>query len=141
MKTPQTSPDFKKLLKSATEARKHAYAPYSGCKVGAAIRTTDGQIFQGCNVENSSYGATVCAERGAIQTAVAKHGKFKIAEILVLTQASPPWPPCGLCRQVIAEFAAKNLIIHSVNPKGEIRSTSFQDLCPDAFTPDHLIRK
>lgn len=134
----KTSSDFQKLLKSASQARDHAYARYSGYKVGAAIRTKDGQIFAGCNVENSSYGATVCAERVAIQSAIANRGKFELAEVLVFTEASPPWPPCGMCRQVIAEFAVKDLIIHSVNPSGETRTVTFDELFPNAFTPDHI---
>lgn len=136
----KTSSDFQKLLKSASQARDHAYARYSGYKVGAAIRTTDGQIFAGCNVENSSYGATVCAERVAIQSAIAHRGKFELAEVLVFTEASPPWPPCGMCRQVIAEFATDDLLIHSINPSGETKTVTFRELFPDAFTPDHINR-
>ena len=132
------TPDFKKLQEAAARTRKQAYAPYSGHQVGAAIRTSDGRIFSGCNVENSSFGATVCAERGAIQSAVAAGGKFELAEVLVITDATPPWPPCGMCRQVIAEFATPELIIHSVNTSGDVKSVPFAELFPDAFTPGHL---
>ncbi|MCM2278769.1 MAG: cytidine deaminase [Oligoflexia bacterium] len=131
---------LKDLWKAAATARAHSHSPYSGAKVGAAIRTSDGRIFAGCNVENSSYGGTVCAERGAIQTAVAAQGKIRIAEILVLTDASPAWPPCGLCRQVIAEFAGPGALIHACNPQGEYWSTSLAKLLPNAFTPAHLGR-
>lgn len=131
-------PDLTVLIKSATQARKNAYARYSDYQVGAAIRTSDGHIFAGCNVENSSYGATICAERVAIQNAITHRGRFQLTEILVLTDATPPWPPCGMCRQVIAEFASPHLIVHLANPAGEIKTISFEKLFPDAFTSDHL---
>jgi len=128
----------KKLLAAAIKARKNSYSPYSGCKVGAAIRTQDGKIYVGCNVENSSYGGALCAERAAIQGAISAQGKITIAEVLVVTDASPPWPPCGLCRQVIAEFASKDLVIHAANLKGQVHSQPFTKLFPEAFTPAHL---
>ncbi|MEK6580085.1 MAG: cytidine deaminase, partial [Bdellovibrionota bacterium] len=103
----------RELLDTAKAVRKNAYSPYSKVKVGAALRTRDGKIFSGCNVENSSYGATVCAERVAIQKAVSElGGKIEIQELVVVTDATPPWTPCGICRQVIAEFGS-NSTIHS----------------------------
>jgi cytidine deaminase len=132
------------LAQASLSVRAYAYSPYSGHKVGAALRTTDGLIFSGCNVENSSYGATVCAERVAIQTAVAQgalNEKNRIEEIVVSTSASPPWPPCGMCRQVISEFQTPNLLIHAVNPSGEIVTWRFSDLLPEAFLPEHLAEK
>lgn len=137
---------LKKLYEAAKKARENAYSPYSGYKVGAAIldisQSQKGKIFTGCNVENSSYGATVCAERTAIQSAVAAQGSLTIAEIMVVTDATPPWPPCGLCRQVIAEFARdKEILIHAANLKGEIITTSYDSLMPNAFLPSHLSKK
>jgi cytidine deaminase len=126
------------LFETAKKTREHSYSPYSGAKVGAAIRLKNGKIFGGCNVENSSYGATICAERTAIQSAVASEGpKIEIVEIVVVTDANPPWPPCGLCRQVIAEFG-QNSIIHSANLDSIQSTMSFRELYPLAFTPGHL---
>lgn len=125
--------ELRSLFRAAAKARENAYAPYSGYRVGAAIRLKNGKIYAGCNVENSSIGATVCAERGAIQNAVAHEGKIKIAEILVVTDASPPWMPCGLCRQVLSEFVT-DAPIHSVNPRGERVQIRFKDLYPAGFS-------
>jgi cytidine deaminase len=106
--------------------------------VGAAVRTESGKIYNGCNVENSSYGGTVCAERVAIQKAVSEEGALKIVEVLVVTDSTPPWPPCGLCRQVIGEFCEPKTPIHSTNLKGDIVSSTLDDLLPNAFTSDFL---
>jgi cytidine deaminase len=125
------------LFEAAKNARERSYSPYSGCKVGAAIRTRDGRIFEGCNVENSSYGAAICAERSAVAHAVALGGRIEIAEVLVVTDATPPWPPCGICRQVLAEFGA-DAVIHMTNLRGEARTESLRELFPDAFSPAHL---
>ncbi len=128
----------RELLDTAKAVRKNAYSPYSKVKVGAALRTRDGKIFSGCNVENSSYGATVCAERVAIQKAVSElGGKIEIQELVVVTDATPPWTPCGICRQVIAEFGS-NSTIHSCNEKGDVLTSRFDQLYPQAFTPAHL---
>ena len=132
--------ETRELYQAALKTRKHSHSPYSGHKVGAAIRTKTGKIYTGCNVENSSYGGTVCAERGAIQQAIIADGKLTITEIMVVTDATPPWPPCGICRQVIAEFAAPHVIIHAANLKGEIHTIPFSDLFPQAFTPAHLAK-
>lgn len=126
------------LFEAAQKARQNSYSPYSGHKVGAAIRLKTGQIFGGCNIENSSYGGTNCAERVAIQKAVSELGKIEIAEVFVVTDAKDPWPPCGLCRQVIAEFARNETQIHSANLAGKIRTTTLGEIFPEAFTPDYL---
>lgn len=140
MSPKSAAPHLESLRKAAATARDNAYAPYSGHKVGASIRTSDGQVYGGCNVENSSYGGTVCAERVAIQKAVSENGRIQITDVLVITDAVPPWPPCGFCRQVIAEFATPQTRIYSTNLKGELRETTFSALFPEAFTPNHLIR-
>jgi cytidine deaminase len=130
-----------KLVQAATEARTRSYSPYSQHKVGAAIRLKSGQVFQGCNVENSSYGGTICAERSAIVSAVSQTGgKIEIAEVAVVTDSAQPWPPCGLCRQVIAEFAGPDTPLYAANLQGELRVSRFGDVFPDAFTPDFLAK-
>lgn len=137
------SPALKLLYDRACQVRLRAHAPYSGCQVGAAVRLETGEVFDGCNVENSSYGGAICAERSAIIKAVSERGTrsrtIRIAEILVVTDASPPWPPCGFCRQTIAEFG-KDPKIHFANLKGEIRSRRLSQLLPDAFRPEYLLK-
>jgi cytidine deaminase len=138
-KIESASSEIRELYKHALLGREKAYCPYSGYKVGAAIRTSSGQIFSGCNVENSSFGATVCAERVAIQKAVSEKGQLEILEVMVVTDSTPPWPPCGMCRQVIAEFGT-NVTIHIANLEGDFSSMSFGELFPKAFSPEHLIK-
>lgn len=121
------------LYKVAKKSRENSYSPYSKHKVGAALVTKTGKIFGGCNVENASYGGTICAERVAIQTAVASEGKISIKEILVITDHEPAWTPCGFCRQVIAEFATKDTKIHISNLKGIQSTISIAELLPFAF--------
>lgn len=134
------------LIEKAMQAQKNAYAPYSHFQVGAAIQLKNGQTFQGCNVENASYGATVCAERVAIQSAIAAGALKKAGDLIriaVFTTSNPPWPPCGLCRQVIAEFSnpkAPCEILFFNDPKVEHVRT-IRDLLPDAFLPDNLGEK
>ena len=139
MKTPD-------LFKAARETRERAYSPYSQIKVGAAVLTANGDVFTGCNVENSSYGGTNCAERVAIQNAISQKGETTLKEIIVVTDATPPWPPCGLCRQVIAEFAHKEngklaCKIHLANLSGIQSTLELAELLPHAFTPDHLTKR
>jgi len=98
--------ETKKLRTLAIDASQKAYSPYSQAKVGCALITGDGSIYTGCNVENASYGGTVCAERVAILKAVSEQ-KMKISKIYVYTKEG--WPPCGLCRQTMSEFADHNL--------------------------------
>lgn len=92
------------LVQRAKKVRKNAYAPYSKYKVGAALATKSGRIFEGCNVENASFGGTICAERGAIMQMIAA-GEHEPVAIAVVTQGKEPAAPCGICRQVLAEFA------------------------------------
>lgn len=125
------------LFLAARRARENAYSPYSGHKVGAAIRLSSGQIFEGCNVENASFGGTICAERVAVTRAIADLGTIEVIEVLVLTDATPPWPPCGLCRQVIAEFA-KDCTVHCANLQGELISLTFEEIFPRGFNSSYL---
>lgn len=128
----------KKLFEAACHVQRKAHAPYSGALIGAAVLMGDGQIFTGCNVENASYGGTVCAERVAIFKAVSEGAQKLIKEILVVSDAEKPWPPCGFCRQVIAEFANEHTIIHTANLQGKVKSFQFPEIFPEAFTPKHL---
>lgn len=122
------------LKTKAIEAMSHSYSPYSNRTVGAAIRLKDGKIFTGCNIENSSFGGTVCAERVAVWKAVSElGGNIRISEVVVATEASPPWSPCGLCRQVINEFVAEECKISLVNPQGEELHFTHHELLPRAF--------
>jgi cytidine deaminase len=101
---------WRALFEAATRAQGHAYAPYSGYRVGAALLAPDGAIFAGCNVENASYGVTLCAERSAVAHLVAS-GRARIAAIAVVTAGPEPGRPCGLCRQTLSEFADDDLVI------------------------------
>lgn len=126
------------LFEVARQARARAHCPYSRFQVGAAIRLSNGAIFGGCNVENASYGATICAERGAILGAVAAQGAISITEILVISAGSPPWPPCGMCRQVVSEFAAPDCVLHCVNDAGQALSQPFEAIFPRGFDASFL---
>jgi len=101
-----------KLLAAAGEARRNAYAPYSGYRVGAALRTRQGHIFTGGNVENASYGLSLCAERAAVAAAVAREGpEMRIEALAVVSDPPAAFAPCGACRQVLLEFGADAVII------------------------------
>lgn len=130
--------DWEALYSAAEEARRVAYAPYSRFQVGAALLTDKGTIVKGCNVENASYGLTVCAERNAINAAVLR-GETPVACAIVV-DSKQPTPPCGMCRQVLAEFAALDAPVRTRTVKGkkEVRSTVGK-LLPFAFTPDFLL--
>jgi cytidine deaminase len=123
------------LLKAAQEAKARAYAPYSNFHVGAALITTDGTLFTGCNVENTSYGLTNCAERTAIFKMISE-GEEKIAEILVIGDTDDFLPPCGACRQVIAEFSQQDTPVYMANKQGTIKTTSVGELIPFTFFLD-----
>ncbi len=117
-----------KLIQTALEYRERAYAPYSGFLVGAAVEGESGKIYGGCNVENASYGLTICAERVAVTRAVAE-GERKIKAVAVATSSSNLSMPCGACRQVIIEFA-KEADIFCVDPEGGLISYRAKDLIP-----------
>ncbi|MAL78688.1 MAG: cytidine deaminase [Sneathiella sp.] len=127
-----------KLNKAAETVLEAAYAPYSGFRVGAAVVTESGVVHTGCNVENASYGLTLCAERNAIARAVAAEGPaMKIREIYITNRTASgvavPCSPCGACRQVIAEFATADTLIHYHGEDGIVCKT-MAELLPDSFT-------
>lgn len=124
--------DWGPLIDAATAARNNAYAPFSGFKVGAAVKTRNGLIHRGCNVENRSFGATICAERFAVGSAISS-GSTGIEGVVVLTDTSPPSPPCGLCLQVLAEFGDAQLPILLVNLAGDRRESRLGELLPHPF--------
>ena len=127
--------DIDRLVESATSVREKAHAPYSSFTVGAAVLDANGHVHVGCNVENASYGLSVCAERHAVAAAVSS-GDHDIVALAVVTDTIPPTSPCGACRQVLVEFGDFPVIL--ANPAGERIVTSVADLLPDAFTPDSL---
>ena len=126
------------VIAAAKVAYQLAYAPYSNFHVGAAALTTNGNIVKGCNVENASYGLTVCAERNCISHAVI-NGERKFQLIVIYTEQDKLTPPCGACRQVIAEFFEQSAPVLAVNHKNERKIWTVQALLPDAFTPKDLL--
>lgn len=120
-----------RLLADATAVMAQAYAPYSKFHVGAAILLDDGRVFTGCNVENASYGLTICAERNAIFAAVAAGPKPKVVAVAVTNSQNIACSPCGACRQVIAEFGP-NAVVFYQGPDG-IKELSMKELLPDCF--------
>jgi cytidine deaminase len=123
------------LLTAARQAQAQAYAPYSNFRVGAALEAADGSMFVGCNVENASYGLTICAERAAICAAVSA-GVREFRRAVVVSNVDPPAAPCGACRQVLAEFGL-NLSIEGVGPSRTVR-WRLAELLPAAFGPEQL---
>jgi cytidine deaminase len=134
MKTPEI---VLKAHKAAVAARKNSYSPYSEFAVGSALVTSDDEIFSGCNIENASYGGTICAERVAIFDAV-KSGNKKFKHMVVVTDAKTLTPPCGFCRQVMAEFFDDKTQIWIGNLKEIGKVYSMKELLPEAFTPKNL---
>jgi cytidine deaminase len=124
------------LIEAARRVRAHAHAPYSRYQVGAAVRGASGRVY-GANVENASFGLALCAERAAVAAAVAA-GETSITAVAVVTATSPPAAPCGMCRQVLAEFADDALPIALVNDAGERTDTTLGALLPHAFRRDDL---
>lgn len=125
------------LLDDARGARENAYAPYSKFAVGAALKTTQGTVFKGVNVENVAYPEGTCAEAGAI-AAMCAAGERAIAEIAVIADAPAPVPPCGGCRQKIAEFARGDVVVTMSTLDGATLQMTVADLLPGRFTADHM---
>lgn len=124
------------LVNQAIEAREKAYAPYSKFKVGAAILTKNGTVFLGCNIENASYGATICAERSAVCNMIANGGADPIA-IAICYSEEEFAVPCGICRQVLSEFSPKgDLVILMAKTDGSYRETTLSALLPSSFKLD-----
>jgi len=119
------------LLQKAIEAREKAYTPYSGFRVGAAVLGESGIIYQGANIENASYGLTICAERVAITKAISE-GEKRLKAILVVGDTAEPISPCGACRQFMAEFQINT--IYLANLKGELKEFNLEQILPYYFT-------
>lgn len=124
------------LRDAAFAAMENAYAPYSRFRVGAAVRTSGGQIVTGCNVENAAYGEALCAERVAVAAAVAQ-GMKEFDEIAIASDSDDPSPPCGSCRQTMSEFAPE-LKVTSYGKNGKYATWRLSDLLPEAFALNHL---
>lgn len=132
------------LIEKARNAYQKAYAPYSNFNVGAAALTSDNKIVQGCNVENASYGLTVCAERNCIAQGVIANEStcaVEFSALVIYTEQEKLTPPCGACRQVISEFFPKNAAVMAVNHLNQQKQWTVEQLLPDAFTPYDLINK
>lgn len=125
--------DITELIQKAVEAKKKAYVPYSGFHVGAALLCKDGTIFTGCNIENSAYGPTNCAERTAIFKAVSE-GYCEFQAIAIISDSKKLTAPCGVCRQVMAEFCEPDFKVIMLNCDGQYRSATLDELLPYAFS-------
>jgi len=128
----ERDPEVQALIEQAKAVRVRAHAPYSGFPVGAAIECDDGSVFCGCNVENLSFGLTMCAERVAVGAAVAA-GHWNFQRIAIVADTDEVISPCGACRQVLAEFAP-GLPVFSANLRGDVRRFLLSDLLPRAST-------
>jgi cytidine deaminase len=132
----RTSSNYQALIRAAKQAKRLAYAPYSHFRVGAAIKTRQGKVYTGCNIENSSYGLTICAERTAIFKAISE-GEREFTAIAVASDDPDYCPPCGACRQVLMDLAPSVDFI-MVNKEGKNKIVRLKDLFPYPFGPDHL---
>jgi cytidine deaminase len=128
---PQDKRPNASLREAALGAMEHAYAPYSNFRVGAALRTIDGRLITGCNIENSVFGLAICAETLAVASAVSQ-GLTQFDEIAIATEDNEPTPPCGTCRQVLSEFAP-NITVSSYTRDGKEATWTLEELLPNAF--------
>jgi len=128
---------LKNMKNSALNMVQKAYAPYSGFKVGASVLADNGVIYSGCNIENASYGGTICAERVAISKAISEGAK-KIMAVVVCGETNMMLTPCGICRQFIVEFATKNTPVYCGSGNGVFTEYTIEDLLPHAFTQEDL---
>ncbi len=129
--------EINRLIEAAKMARERAYVPYSKFKVGAALLTQEGKIYHGCNIENAAYSMCNCAERTALFKAYSEGDKlFKI--LCVVADTKRPVPPCGACRQVIAELCSADMKIILTNLQGDIEETTVKKLLPGAFSAEDL---
>jgi cytidine deaminase len=125
------------LMDAAREAARTAYAPYSGFLVGAAILTENGAVHAGCNVENASYGLTICAERNAATSMVAADGEDRrIKAVAIASPNAAPCFPCGACRQVLREFGCGDVVVEDAS--GALRRYPFEEILPNSFGPESL---
>ncbi|MFZ5889945.1 MAG: cytidine deaminase [Myxococcota bacterium] len=132
MSHPGSTPEIEELKAAASRARERAHAPYSKYQVGAALRSKRGNVYVGCNVENATYGATLCAERVAVAHMVVA-GESDIDAVLVFTDAGPIGMPCGICRQTLVEFAGPECAVIVASPR-DLRITTLGALLPEPFT-------
>lgn len=128
---------LEELRKAALEASRNAYCPYSGFPVGASVLTEAGEIVSGCNVENASYGLTICAERNAIFRSIAIYGEVRIAAVVVYTTTPTPSAPCGACRQVIKEFGPK-AEMYSFCDGEDVLHMDINELLPNSFAAEDI---
>ncbi|HEY8391536.1 MAG TPA: cytidine deaminase [Capillibacterium sp.] len=133
---PVNEEEARRLLAEARKFREKAYAPYSRYQVGAALLTKSGRIYGGCNIENASYGACICAERVAVARAVAE-GEREFVALAVVADSPEPGSPCGICRQFLAEFAPRLTLIMA-NQEGKVRWGSLDQYLPYAFNKDYF---
>lgn len=132
--------NFNELIEEAKKARGRAYVPYSKFAVGAALLTTDGKVYHGCNIENAAYSMCNCAERTALFKAYSE-GDRNFALLAVVADTDRPCSPCGACRQVISELCPRDMKVVLTNLKGDILETTVEELLPGAFTPEDLHAK
>lgn len=125
------------LIQEAKQAREYAHAPYSKFKVGAAVRTTTGEIYTGCNIENAAYPVTCCAERVAIFKAISS-GATTFKDMAVIADTERPVPPCGSCRQVMSEFFKPDTPIYLSNLEGDVQTITLEALLPLSFQANDL---
>lgn len=126
--------DLARSVAVATEARRHSHSPYSKFAVGAALKLKGQDIYvPGCNVENASFGGTICAERSALVAAVSQYGKVEFESVTVVTETDPPAYPCAFCRGVLSEFCGPELVVYLATPAGVKITTTLGELLPHPF--------